>query len=112
MFHFLKYVILSAILFSILNLFRSNMGVDLSLKFDLPFVLSWQSPLTSLNILLLSSFCAGILFGAFFGAFRFSHGRATRKKVRELEKSLEEARSQLMAGAKSTANTELPSLAK
>lgn len=94
MFHFIKYLLLAAFFFVVLNLFRSNMGEVISLKFNVPFVADWKTIPIDFNYWVLASFCVGILFAAFAGAFRMGAGQARSREVKRLQRELEEAQTQ------------------
>lgn len=89
MFHFLKYLILTVFVFALLNLIRSNMTLNVSLTFDLPYVHAWETLPLPLNYLLLIAFCIGILFASFLGALKVGNIRAKNREIKELKKTLE-----------------------
>lgn len=97
MFHFLKYLLLVLFIFVLLNLFRSNLDTLVQIKFSMPLIWEWVSPVIALNYLLLISFCVGILFAAILGAFGISEMRSKRKEIKQLKKELDERVSQIPA---------------
>jgi uncharacterized integral membrane protein len=85
MLHFIKYCLTVILLFIVLNFFRSNLSIEVNLAFDVPYIFEWTSPAFSFDFIILLSFCAGILFAAFFGALRQG---MWKKRYKELHKGV------------------------
>lgn len=110
MFHFLKYLILTAFVFALLNLLRSNMALNVSLTFEVPYLHTWETLPLPLNYLLLIAFCVGILFAGFLGALKAGSIKARNREIKELKKTLEIANRQSIYS--SSPKESLPPLAE
>lgn len=88
MFHVLKYVLLSVFLFAVLNLFRSNLDTLVEIRFSIPLIWELKMPPVSLDYLILGSFCVGMIFAAFIGAFRGVYVKKEKKAIRRERESL------------------------
>ena len=83
MLHFLKYLFLVLIFVGFLNIFRSNSGGEIVLRYDVPLIRQWESVPLSVNFLMVASFSLGVLVAAFLGALRM---KEVMEKKRELKK--------------------------
>lgn len=90
MFHFIKYLLLTLFLFTLLALFQSNFATTVSLRFSLPFVTEWTSAPVSINYLLMSAFCMGILFSGLVGALRMKKVRAEKRALKKMKAEFQE----------------------
>lgn len=89
MFHFFKYLLLVLLFAAFLNIFRSNSGGEIVLKYDIPFIRQWESVPLSVNFLMVAGFSLGILVAAFLGALRMKdvlEKKRELKKLQELQK--------------------------
>ncbi len=108
--------LMALVLFAVFNFFYSNMGGEafnhpLSFSFNVPYIFNLRSFPIPVGFLLISSFCLGMVFLPLLqlipALFRSLQIRERDKKIRELEKELEEFRggSEIMPGSGSDASS-------
>ncbi|MBI2066386.1 MAG: DUF1049 domain-containing protein [Deltaproteobacteria bacterium] len=97
---------LAFLTFVILNFFYSNVGGEafqhlLTFQFRIPHLLTLESYPIPVGFLLIATFCLGMIFLPLLQilprVFRSTELRHKEKKIRELQKELEEARMSSLA---------------
>jgi len=98
----LSALVLAIFIFVILNFLYCNLNdavfnYPMSFRFSIPHILALTSMPVTLGFVVITSFCLGILFLALLQAipalFKTIAVRSRDRKIRELEKELEETRS-------------------
>ncbi len=101
MLRFLKILFLALIIFVLFNFLLSNfdaqtLGYKIHFRFNIPPIIYLESSEFPVGLLLLTSFCLGMIFAAFSGAisifYRSREIKAKNRTIRELEKEIEEMR--------------------
>lgn len=104
---------LSVFIFAILNFLYWNLNDEvfnypMSFRFNIPHVYSIQSVPVPLGFVVITAFCLGIVFLALLQAipalFKTIALRSRDRKIRELEKELEESRHSKIETVSSTEN--------
>lgn len=100
----LSSLFLAALIFVVLVFFYSNLNEQvlnypLSFEFTIPYILNLKSKPIALGFALIIAFCLGIIFAAFLqflpALFRRFALRKKDKRIRQLERALDEAKAPL-----------------
>lgn len=92
-------ILLAAVLFGLLNFLYTNMtpevlNYSMVFRFRVPGLFTLRSEEIPVGFILIASFCAGIIFLSFLQAlpdlFRSKSYKEQQKKIRDLEKVLEQ----------------------
>ncbi len=98
----LKIILAAFLIFIVFNFLLTNFGPEalgykIKFQFHIPPFLYLESTALPVGILVLISFCLGMIFAAFMGAvslfYRSKEIKAKNRTIRELEKEIEELRS-------------------